>query len=99
MVVFDSVVLDSLNKCMNDIESRRYNYRGWAVCQDILTVNRRWRYVFVSHHPSLVEVMRCGPDTESPFHDGESIACFRIGYLPREMVAEMVSRIIEECPR
>lgn len=99
MVVFDSNVRQVLDDCMNDVENGRFNYRGWAVTKDILTINGRWKYVFVSHHPSIVELIRCSSDTENVFHDGEGIATFRIKYIPREMITEMVSRIIEGLPR
>lgn len=93
-----SCVFTSLEKCIDQVIKEDFNYQKWAVIQEIVTVNQKWKYVFVAHHPLAVELFRLESDEklDNVFLNGYAIAQFHMRHMGQEFVAGVVARIIEE---
>ncbi len=96
--IIPSCVFNSLEKCIDRVIKEDFNYQRWAVIQEIVTVNQKWRYVFAAHNPLCVERFRLESDKslDNLFLEGYAIAQFHMKHMGQEFVAGVVARIIEE---
>lgn len=96
--IFDSCVFQSLEKCKEKAERKEFNIDDYLVAEPIVTVNEKWKYVFMAHKPQFIKLCKILPDEDISEVSmlERHIASFRMNHLSDDLVAETVARMIEE---